>query len=201
MISRDARCVFVAPNVAEATVVVNWLEHEGIAAQVMDSMTHGGLEGLTAWTGISARGIEVWVMMKEDAQRAVSLIEHHKVAIAKLRERKAAAGPVRAVCEECEQGSVFSGDKRGSVQNCPHCGSYLDVPGGASGSDLDEIWNVAGDEGTEAEETNRAEPRSSPRGQSALRRLQKPIILLALGCAALWLLALVLSAVAVHLSR
>ena len=70
MISRDPKCVFVANDVATATVVANWIEHQGIPAKVMDAMTLGGLEGLTAWTGVSARGIEVWVVQPDDAKRA-----------------------------------------------------------------------------------------------------------------------------------
>jgi hypothetical protein len=46
MINRDPKCVFVAANAAEASVVANWLEHEGVPAQVMDTMTLGGLDGL-----------------------------------------------------------------------------------------------------------------------------------------------------------
>ncbi len=61
MINRDPKCVFVAANAAEAAVVANWLEHQGVPAQVMDTMT---LDGLTAWAGVSARGIEVWALHK-----------------------------------------------------------------------------------------------------------------------------------------
>ena len=64
MINRDSKCVFVAANAAEAAVVANWLEHEGVPAQVMDRMTLGGLDGLNAWTGVSARGIEVWALRR-----------------------------------------------------------------------------------------------------------------------------------------
>ena len=45
MINGDSKCVFVAANAAEAAVVVNWLEHEGVPAQVMNRMTLGGLDG------------------------------------------------------------------------------------------------------------------------------------------------------------
>ena len=70
MFNRDPKCVFVASDVGQATVLANWLEHEGIRTQVMDPMTHGGLDGLTAWTGVSARGIEVWAIMPADVDRA-----------------------------------------------------------------------------------------------------------------------------------
>jgi hypothetical protein len=77
MISRDPKCVFVASDAAQAAVVANWLEHQSIPARVMDTMTLGGLDGLTAWTGVSARGIEVWVLRPDDAERARALVEEH----------------------------------------------------------------------------------------------------------------------------
>jgi hypothetical protein len=62
MINRDSKCVFVAATAAEAAVVANWLEHEGVPARVMDTMTLSALDGLNAMTGVSARGIEVWAL-------------------------------------------------------------------------------------------------------------------------------------------
>ena len=44
-------------------------------------MTLGGLEGLTAWTGISARGIEVWVVRRADAEAARTLIAEQDHAL------------------------------------------------------------------------------------------------------------------------
>ena len=55
MISRDPKCVFVANDIARATVVANWLETRGSPTTIMDMMTLGGLDGLNAWTGVSAR--------------------------------------------------------------------------------------------------------------------------------------------------
>jgi hypothetical protein len=46
MISRDPNCVFIAENMGEAAVTANGLEHRGFSLQVMDQITHGGLDGL-----------------------------------------------------------------------------------------------------------------------------------------------------------
>jgi hypothetical protein len=128
MINRDPRCVFVAGSAAEAAVVANWLEHEGVTAQVMDTMTLGGLDGLNAWTGISARGIEVWVLREELVERGRQLLAEHKDIQSAAVAEEAARGNVSARCEECGRVSVFPGDRRGKTEDCPHCGSYLDVP-------------------------------------------------------------------------
>jgi hypothetical protein len=125
MISRDPNCVFVANDAAQAAAVVNWLELQNVPARVMDTMTHGGLEGLGAWTGISSRGIEVWVIQPGDADRARALISQHQQALSARVAKKASAGPVSALCEECGHTSEFPGEYRGTVQNCPGCGEYM----------------------------------------------------------------------------
>jgi len=191
MISRDARCVFVASDAAQAAVVVNWLEHQNVPAQVMDTMTLGGLDGLTAWTGISARGIEVWVLREEDIDAAKQLLAQHQQDLASLLAAKVSAGPVSARCEECGRYSVFGGEERGTVQYCPHCGEYLDVPDG----DLREGEGEENSTDAEVElsETEPAEmPAQSP-SISGLRRLQKPIILFFLGAIAIYVMAIFLA--------
>ena len=129
MINRDPRCVYVAHSVGEADITANWLKDRGIAAQVMDRSTLGGLEGLTPWPapGIGAKGIEVWVVHPQDAPRALELLKEFEAERAAQAEANREAGPVTAVCERCGKGSVFPAQLRGTVQNCPHCGAYMDV--------------------------------------------------------------------------
>ena len=199
MINRDPKCVFVAPDVGVATVLANWLEHEGIRAQVMDTMTHGGLDGLTAWTGVSARGIEIWAIMPADVDRAKVLIAEHYEALTELLAKKTAAGPAEARCDECGKTSEFTGDKRGSIQNCPHCGSYLDVPDGDNDSeDSMEEWTHR--EAANAE-SDRSARRSALHIQSRLRSLKKPIIIFFFACVALWFLLTFLTAIVHDLNR
>ena len=142
MINRDPRCVFVANTMAHAVVTANWLNEQGIAAEVMDLMTLGGLEGLTAWApGISARGLEVWVLDASKAPEARRVLAEHAAARARQAEEAKEGGDLEVVCEECGRTSVFPAAQRGTVQDCPHCGEYLDVevPGSPS-----EDWDVEG---------------------------------------------------------
>jgi Zn finger protein HypA/HybF involved in hydrogenase expression len=162
MTSRDERCVFVANTVAEATATANWLEHEGISARVMDALTHGGLEGLTAWTGASLRGVEVWVVNPEDAETARKLIAENEQLLAASTE----AGdekPVLAFCEECGSACEFPAELRGTIQDCPHCGRYMDAV-----DDEDGRRSASPDDAT------------SPSLLSAIARIQKPIIVVVL---------------------
>ena len=128
MINRDPKCVFVAGDVGRATVVASWLENQGIPAQVMDEMTLGGLDGLSGWLGISARGMEVWVLREDLVDHARELLAEHEDIQSDILARKAAMGPVSVRCEDCGTVNVFPGDRRGMLEDCPRCGGCLDVP-------------------------------------------------------------------------
>jgi len=128
MIHRDPKCVHVAGSAAEAVVTANFLEQEGIPARVMDSLTHGGLEGLNWLTGISARGIEVWVVQDTDVQRARQALEAHQESL-RLNDTPAdEAGWVGALCPECGAKNAFPSCERGSIGMCVECRAYVDVP-------------------------------------------------------------------------
>lgn len=130
MIHRDPRCVHVVDNPMEAEVVAAWLNDHGVLAEVMNRNTLGGLEGLTPWssTGVSARGIEIWVRNAADAEKARTLIEQEEEQrSARQAARASASGSLLVTCEDCGLTSSFPASKQGSVQNCPHCGSYIDV--------------------------------------------------------------------------
>src|SRR5262245_24856773 len=103
MLYRDPRCVHVANSLAEAELVAVFLEDRGIATEVMNPMTLGGLDGLTVWsrTGVSSRGIEVWVKDPIQAGPALQALEEHAGERAARQAEIAQAGPVTVECEEC----------------------------------------------------------------------------------------------------
>ncbi len=142
MLNRDRRCVFVADTMGQAVSTATWLTEQGFPARVMDLMTLGGLEGLTplAPGSISLRGLEVWVLDPDQAAEALALVEEDTAARAQRAAEAERQGPVEVVCEECGRPSIFPGRQRGTVQDCPHCGSYLDVenPGGPAGPEAED---------------------------------------------------------------
>lgn len=149
MIYRDPKCVFVGDKMGLAEVVATWLREHDIPAQVMNPRTLGGLQGLTPWssTGVSAAGIEVWVLDPADAERARQLVAEHEQARAAQAELAASSGPAEAVCEECGKTSTHPAAQRGTVQECPHCGEYLDVPDADSALEMvDEEQSPDSDE-------------------------------------------------------
>ena len=118
---RDPRCVFVASSFNQADVVAAWLQGHGIATEVMNRETMGGLVSPVL---MGVTGVEVWVMDPAFAPEGIRLLGEHAL---ELRVQKPDGPPVEVACEECGKTSTFPAEERGSVQNCPHCGAYLDV--------------------------------------------------------------------------
>jgi Putative prokaryotic signal transducing protein len=144
MYYRDPKCVYVeGESVARANLVVGWLAARGIAAEVMNEMTLGGFEGLTAILPqkLSLRGVEVWVKDPADADRARQLLADRD---AEMQAKANREGTVQADCEECGRTATFPAAEQGTIQDCPHCGATMDVP------DPDEEWDV--DEPEDAED-------------------------------------------------
>lgn len=127
MLHRDPRCVLVTDTMAIAVVAATWLTDNDIAAQVMDQNTLGGLEGLTSWLGVSARGLEVWVDDPARVDEARALLAEHEAALAQRASEAEQRGPTEVVCEECGQSSVFPAEQYGTTQECPKCNVYVDV--------------------------------------------------------------------------
>jgi hypothetical protein len=128
----DPRCVYVAEDRALAEAVVGWLAAQGIPAEVMDRPAPDGLEGLGALSGFSAAAQEVWVSDSSASHRARQLLVEHEQKLRAKREDR--VGAVDVVCEECGETTAFPAAEQGTVQECPHCQAFLDVP------DPDEDW-------------------------------------------------------------
>jgi len=130
MISRDQRCVFVADYHHEAALVIGLLAEEGIEATVVNDATLGGIEGVV---GIVPRagikGLEVWVNDLAQATRAREVVAQRAEEVkAKRAARAARTGSVDVQCPACRKISPFPASEQGTVQECPQCGEYLDVP-------------------------------------------------------------------------
>jgi hypothetical protein len=122
---RDPVAVYNAATNEEARLLCDLLLKVGIEAYLMEDLSVVG-----AWVGGLVPEIhkpQVWVD-RDDVERAVASLEDYERRSA---ERRGTAPiderPVEAVCEECGATSQFSPGQRGSVQNCPKCGAYMDV--------------------------------------------------------------------------
>ncbi len=143
---RDARCVYVARNLSEAETMVSLLASHDIEAKVIDGTSAGLLDGIEALTGSSSRGIEVWADVSNHPEVA-KLLEEQASIIEEKSQTGRQHGPVEVVCESCGKTITFAGDLYGTIQDCPKCGSYVDV---GPGEDVD--WEAEVDEEMASEE-------------------------------------------------
>jgi len=121
----DMICVCRAFDVAEADIVSAWLADQGINAHVTN---RNPAMNLYVPSVVSPKGIEVCVVDPAQADRAKELLRVHADEL-ELKKLADPGGPdIEAVCEECGKASRFPFAQRGSVQTCPHCKQYIDVP-------------------------------------------------------------------------
>jgi hypothetical protein len=141
---QNRRCVFVADDPSHAEAVVGWLAAQDISARALDASSLGGMDGLGAVAGAGAHGLEVWVDAPDDAEMARRLLIEFEAR--RRADRAAHSGTVDVVCEECGKGATFPAAEQGTVQECPHCGGFLDVP------EPDDEWDVGVPDDRDGEE-------------------------------------------------
>ncbi len=70
-------------------------------------------------------GVKVQVE-KKDIEKALEALKEAREELGVAEG--AALGEVSLTCESCGETVAFPGKTRGTVQNCPKCQEYLDVP-------------------------------------------------------------------------
>lgn len=128
MALRDPVAIYNAANNMEALFVRDALVAAGVGAFATEDISQVG-----TWLGGLVPEIhkpQVWVE-RTDIERAKPLLDDFERRAADLRkagaETGAAGPPIEAICEECGGHASFPAAQRGSVQECPHCGAFLDV--------------------------------------------------------------------------
>jgi hypothetical protein len=140
MAQRDPVAVYNAANNVQAQLVRNALIQSGVEAYVTEDVSPGGIW----WGGLISEihKPQVWVE-RADIERAKPVLDAFESRAAELRdagaEVDAAGTPIATVCEECGGQASFPVAQRGSVQQCPHCGAYLDV----GGEEMSDEWREA----------------------------------------------------------
>ena len=152
MISRDSRCVYVADHQHEVALVLALLREDGIEGNAANSATLGGLEGVTGWVPrAGTKGIEIWVNDLSEADKARTLLAQRMAEVQEVRTaRQTRTGTVDVTCPKCEQTSAFPAAEQGTVQSCPKCSAYIDIP------DPDDATEWPDDFGTPEEEEGEA---------------------------------------------
>lgn len=125
----DPVLIYQSANNVFAFLVQIYLAGEGIEAIATD---HGTAE---------YRAGQVWIRRRDAADAIQKLKEYLERMRVKADEIEVRADEtIDVVCEECGETSTFHGSYFGSVQECFHCLSYLDV-----GEEEDSWWEGSED--------------------------------------------------------
>jgi hypothetical protein len=119
-------CVYSAKDEEEAAIVVAWLDEQGIPAMVPEA----DVSETVLWGSPSmfSAGVEVCVREEAAVAKARTLLKQHDAALRQRVETSAANQGVCVVCDKCGQTSTFPAETAGTVQECPHCKEFTDVP-------------------------------------------------------------------------
>ncbi len=106
----------------EAEAAKLFLENDGIRAFLADN----NLVGMNWFLSNAVGGAKLQVAAR-DADQASEILERHKASNAKTQET-VVQEDIHFACQECGKSISFAGERRGHVEECPHCGEYVDVP-------------------------------------------------------------------------
>ena len=125
---RDPLAVYNAANNIEARLVCNLLNDAGIEAHTTEDVSPVGVCVFGLISEIHKP--QVWTD-RADIDRVKPMLEEYERQQAQRRQsdlRRTTDGTTLiATCEECGQDAVFPAAQVGTVQDCPHCGAYMDV--------------------------------------------------------------------------
>src|SRR5437868_1328434 len=102
---RHPQCILVAPEMAGARALADWLTEKGFPAEPLMPSAIASPGDALGLTEEAFTGIEVRVVKPEDAEPAKLAIAemHEEVAAVRERQKKRSerTGTVTAICEEC----------------------------------------------------------------------------------------------------
>lgn len=126
MAIQDPVAAYAAASNMEAMLVQQFLESHGVEAHAAEDHSVVGHSIWGSMPGIHKP--QVWIN-RDDAERVAPLLaEFERRKAERDIERAEVEGETILVdCEACEQSSVFAKSLEGSIQDCPHCGAFVDV--------------------------------------------------------------------------
>jgi hypothetical protein len=123
----DPVAVYNAKNDIDAHLVCEYLQNHGIESHVTRDDSLVGtwrllpeIQKPQVWIDRSAVEAAKPLLMKYEQRQRL-----HATPAEGSAERE--RDYIEVVCEECGKTSVFGGSKNGTVQDCQHCGAYVDV--------------------------------------------------------------------------
>ncbi len=137
MALRDPISAYNAETNHEAHFVRLVLEQGGVEAFVMEDLSPVGIWMFGLLPEIHKP--QVWIE-RSDIERAKPLLVKYEQERSERPNptTQEDTKPIEVVCEECGKPSLFTASNRSTIQDCPQCGAYVDVPGGNDEYDWSE---------------------------------------------------------------
>lgn len=129
MALHDPVAIYNAESNVEAYLLCDLLNGAGIEACTTQDVSPVGL--CVYGLNYEINKQQVWTE-RADIERAKPILEEYERQQSQRRrddteELKKGSSTLVATCEECSQSSVFPAEQNSTVQECPHCGAYMDV--------------------------------------------------------------------------
>jgi hypothetical protein len=126
---RDPIAVYDAATNVEAQLIKLALNEAGVEAFAAEDVSTAGIWMFGTLPGINKP--QVWIS-SEDRDRALAVLQEYERGNAEryraAGQRKRHLGPeIEVLCEDCGRTAKFPSSQHGSIQDCPHCGAYVDV--------------------------------------------------------------------------
>lgn len=115
--------IYTAVTNVEAQLIVSMLEANGIPAHAEEDHSGVSLWHFAILSQFHQPNIWVEKARADEAAAVLFAYEDRR----RERDHPGSDAAVTAECEECGQPSQFPAALNGTTQECPHCGSYLDV--------------------------------------------------------------------------
>jgi hypothetical protein len=123
---QDPIAAYTAKGNMDAKMAQQFLESRGIEAFAVEDHSIVGHFAFGSLPEIHKP--QVWINGCDAEQAGLALAEFEQLRIDRDAERKAnEPQTIEAHCEDCGKSSTFAGSLDGTVQNCPHCSSFVDV--------------------------------------------------------------------------
>ena len=129
---RDPVAVYNAATNVEAQLICNILNDAGVEAFVTEDASPAGVWMFGTLPEIHKP--QVWVD-RSSLDRAKPVLDDYERRSIERGETnfnevtaKGTLSGITFLCEECGKRMTFPAQRRGHVETCPHCGSYVDVP-------------------------------------------------------------------------
>jgi len=120
---KNPTMAYIAESNVEATMIEKFLTARGIPAMAIEDASRIG-ETLFGPTTLHRPKVYV---EKEDVAKVHQFLAEFETRKQERSESQGKAEEIVVTCDSCGKDTSFPGSMKGNAEDCPHCGSFVDV--------------------------------------------------------------------------